>query len=146
MRNEMIGAVVRRAIEHPEFRRRLIDSPSYTLNHEEVEKALEEGIVFAENLNPLEAVPDAHGAVAALASSRPVVDACATAAGLLEGTDACFAPILSLGEAPAHPHIQARSTFVEVAGVTDARVDIVWEPGWTKDRMSDAAKLQLGMW
>jgi metal-sulfur cluster biosynthetic enzyme len=25
-------------------------------------------------------------------------------------------------------------------------VDIVWEPGWTKDRMSDAAKLQLGMW
>ena len=27
MRNEMIGAVVRRAIEHPEFRRRLIDSP-----------------------------------------------------------------------------------------------------------------------
>ena len=33
-----------------------------------------------------------------------------------------------------------------VAGVTDARVDIVWEPAWTKDRMSDAAKLQLGMW
>jgi len=25
-------------------------------------------------------------------------------------------------------------------------VDVVWEPGWTKDRMSDAAKLQLGMW
>ena len=33
-----------------------------------------------------------------------------------------------------------------VAGVTDAKVDIVWEPAWTKDRMSDAAKLQLGMW
>ena len=33
-----------------------------------------------------------------------------------------------------------------VEGVTDARVDIVWEPAWTKDRMSDAAKLQLGMW
>ena len=33
-----------------------------------------------------------------------------------------------------------------VAGVTDARVDIVWEPTWTKDRMSEAAKLQLGMW
>jgi len=27
MRNEMIGAVVRRAIEHPEFRRRLVDDP-----------------------------------------------------------------------------------------------------------------------
>lgn len=33
-----------------------------------------------------------------------------------------------------------------VAGVTNAVVDIVWEPGWTKDRMSEAAKLQLGMW
>ena len=34
------------------YRRRLIDSPSYTLNHEEVEKALEEGIRFAEGLTP----------------------------------------------------------------------------------------------
>jgi FeS assembly SUF system protein len=33
-----------------------------------------------------------------------------------------------------------------VDGVTDARVDVVWEPAWTKDRMSDVAKLQLGMW
>jgi hypothetical protein len=31
MRNEMIGAVVRRAIEHPEFRRRLIESPREAL-------------------------------------------------------------------------------------------------------------------
>jgi len=31
MRNEMIGAVVRRAIEHPEFRRRLLDSPQDAL-------------------------------------------------------------------------------------------------------------------
>jgi FeS assembly SUF system protein len=34
----------------------------------------------------------------------------------------------------------------EVPGVTDAKVDVVWEPAWTKDRMSDVAKLQLGMW
>ena len=34
----------------------------------------------------------------------------------------------------------------EVPGVADAKVDVVWEPAWTKDRMSDAAKLQLGMW
>lgn len=33
-----------------------------------------------------------------------------------------------------------------VPGVADAKVDVVWEPGWTKDRMSDIAKLQLGMW
>jgi alpha-methylacyl-CoA racemase len=35
----------------------------------------------------------------------------------LEGTDACFAPVLSLGEAPAHPHSAARGMFTEVAGV-----------------------------
>jgi FeS assembly SUF system protein len=33
-----------------------------------------------------------------------------------------------------------------VPGIVDAKVDVVWEPGWTKDRMSDLAKLQLGMW
>lgn len=32
MRNEMIGAVVRRAIEHPEFRRRLMDNPQEALH------------------------------------------------------------------------------------------------------------------
>jgi len=37
---------------------------------------------------------------------------------LLEGSDACFAPVLSLAEAPAHPHNQARGTFVEVDGIT----------------------------
>jgi NADPH-dependent glutamate synthase beta subunit-like oxidoreductase/NAD(P)H-flavin reductase len=34
------------------YRRRLIDAPSYTLNHEEVAKALEEGVLFAEGLTP----------------------------------------------------------------------------------------------
>jgi alpha-methylacyl-CoA racemase len=36
---------------------------------------------------------------------------------LLEGTDACFAPVLDLDEAPQHPHHQARQAFVEVGGV-----------------------------
>lgn len=36
---------------------------------------------------------------------------------LMEGTDVCFAPVLSLAEAPGHPHNQARGTFVEVDGV-----------------------------
>ncbi len=35
---------------------------------------------------------------------------------LLEGTDVCFAPVLSLEEAPAHPHNSVRGTYVEVAG------------------------------
>lgn len=37
---------------------------------------------------------------------------------LLEGTDACFAPVLSLSEAPLHPHNRQRGTFTEVAGIT----------------------------
>jgi alpha-methylacyl-CoA racemase len=37
---------------------------------------------------------------------------------LLAGTDACVAPVLGLGEAPAHPHNRARGTFVDVGGVT----------------------------
>ena len=36
---------------------------------------------------------------------------------LLEGSDACFAPVLSMAEAPDHPHNQARRTFIEVDGV-----------------------------
>lgn len=36
---------------------------------------------------------------------------------LLEGSDACFAPVLDWDEAPAHPHNAARGTFVEVDGV-----------------------------
>ncbi len=47
----------------------------------------------------------------------------------------------------------AQSLPVEVAekvkaidGIADAKVDVVWEPAWTKDRMSEAAKLQLGLW
>jgi alpha-methylacyl-CoA racemase len=36
---------------------------------------------------------------------------------LLEGSDACFAPVLSLAEAPRHPHNVARGTFVEVDGI-----------------------------
>ena len=33
-----------------------------------------------------------------------------------------------------------------IEGVKDCSVEIVWEPTWTKDRMSVAAKMQLGMW
>lgn len=36
---------------------------------------------------------------------------------LLEGTDVCFAPVLTWSEAPNHPHLKARGTFVEVGGV-----------------------------
>lgn len=37
---------------------------------------------------------------------------------LMEGTDACFAPVLEPGEAPSHPHNRHRGTFVDIEGVT----------------------------
>jgi alpha-methylacyl-CoA racemase len=36
---------------------------------------------------------------------------------LMEGTDVCFAPVLTMGEAPSHPHNVARATFIEIDGV-----------------------------
>ena len=36
---------------------------------------------------------------------------------LMEGSDVCFAPVLTIPEAIAHPHNRARATFVEVEGV-----------------------------
>ncbi len=52
------------------YRKRMVDSPAYRLNHEEIIKALEEGIAFTENLNPLEALADEHGAVRAMVFAR----------------------------------------------------------------------------
>ncbi len=37
---------------------------------------------------------------------------------IMEGTDVCFAPVLSLAEAADHPHNRARENFVEVAGIS----------------------------
>ncbi len=52
------------------YRRRLIDSPSYTLNHEEVQKSLEEGIRFAEGLSPAAVEVDAYGHARAIRMTR----------------------------------------------------------------------------
>ncbi len=48
------------------YRRRLIDSPSYTLNHEEVAKAMEEAVRFAEGLTPQAVGVDEYGHAASL--------------------------------------------------------------------------------
>ena len=52
--------------------------------------------------------------------------------------------------APACPAAQSlpvevRDKARSVPGATDAKVEVVWDPPWDRDRMSDAAKLQLGM-
>lgn len=41
--------------------------------------------------------------------------------------------------------VEVKKRVAEVPGVSDVRVDIVWDPPWDRDRMSEAAKLQLGM-
>jgi NADPH-dependent glutamate synthase beta subunit-like oxidoreductase/NAD(P)H-flavin reductase len=52
------------------YRRRLIDSPSYTLNHEEVAKALEEAVRFAEGLTPRAVDVDEFGHAAGIRLAR----------------------------------------------------------------------------
>jgi len=56
------------------YRKSLVDSPAYRLNHEEVIKSLEEGIYFVEGMSPVEAIPDEFGAVAAIKFERMVRD------------------------------------------------------------------------
>ena len=36
----------------------------------------------------------------------------------MEGTDVCFAPVLSMAEAPHHPHNKSRAAFIDIEGVT----------------------------
>jgi len=58
--------------------------------------------------------PELRAKAAAVFRRRSRAEWCA----LLEGTDVCFAPVLAMSEAPAHPHLQARGSFVERDGVT----------------------------
>jgi alpha-methylacyl-CoA racemase len=58
--------------------------------------------------------PDLKDKLAAVMRQRTRDEWCA----IMEGTDVCFAPVLSMTEAPGHPHNAARGTFIEVAGVT----------------------------
>jgi alpha-methylacyl-CoA racemase len=57
--------------------------------------------------------PAMREAIAEIIASRSRDAWCA----LLEGTDACFAPVLTIGEAPQHAHAAARAAFVSLDGV-----------------------------
>lgn len=56
------------------YRRKLDESPAYRRNHEEVEKAFEEGIYYAQGLNPVAARVDAAGHVSALICEHSLDD------------------------------------------------------------------------
>ena len=57
--------------------------------------------------------PELKEKVAAIIATRTRDEWCE----VMEGTDICFAPVLSMGEAADHPHNRERGTFVEIAGV-----------------------------
>src|SRR5271168_2207762 len=57
--------------------------------------------------------PETQARLAALFKTRTCDEWC----DLLEGTDACFAPVLTTDEAPHHPHNKVRQTYVEIAGI-----------------------------
>jgi alpha-methylacyl-CoA racemase len=61
-----------------------------------------------------EAWPELREKLATAIRSKTCEEWCA----LMDGTDVCFAPVLTLDEAPAHAHNAARQTFVAVDGVT----------------------------
>ncbi len=61
-----------------------------------------------------------------------------------------FAYVQMTLTSPACPSVYQLPGEVEdktrgVAGVTDCRVELVWQPPWTKEMMSEAARLQLGL-
>jgi alpha-methylacyl-CoA racemase len=67
---------------------------------------------FQAQMNP-QAWPALSAKLAAVIATKTRDEWCA----IMEGTDVCFAPVLSLAEAPAHAHNVARQTFVTVEGV-----------------------------
>ena len=71
-----------------------------------------------------------------------IYDVIADAAGLVGVKMTLTAPACPAAQSLP---VEVRDKALKVEGVTDAKVEIVWDPPWTKDRMSDAAKLQLGM-
>ncbi|MFM7531207.1 MAG: CaiB/BaiF CoA transferase family protein [Rubrivivax sp.] len=68
---------------------------------------------FVAGQNDTRLWPEMRAAIAAILRTRTRAEW----SEALEGTDACFAPVLTLSEAAAHPHARARRAYVEVEGV-----------------------------
>jgi len=77
-----------------------------------LEKAGLDDPVFKAQMNRAD-WPDLKAKLAAVIKTKSRDEWCA----IMDATDVCFAPVLSLAEAPNHPHNVARKTFVEVEGV-----------------------------
>ncbi len=66
--------------------------------------------------NDMSQWPKMHERLTAVFQSRTRDEWCE----IMEGSDVCFAPVLSMGEAPDHPHNRARGTFLDVNGAVQA--------------------------
>ena len=73
--------------------------------------------------------------------------------GLIYGVKVNNAGVVAIEMTLTSPHCPAAQSIPsevegkvrQIAGVTDVKIDIVWEPPWEPSKMSEAARLQLGM-
>jgi metal-sulfur cluster biosynthetic enzyme len=65
----------------------------------------------------------------------------------LEGSKVDVKMTLTSAGCPVGPQLvgEARRNLLAIEGVEEADVEVVWDPPWTPDRMSEAAKLMLGI-
>jgi len=82
-----------------------------------IEKAGLSDVVLAEQRNPA-TWPAMRQRLEHIFATRTRQEWCA----IMEGTDVCFAPVLSMTEAPLHPHNIARQTFCQIEGVLQPSV------------------------
>ena len=49
-------------------------------------------------------------------------------------------------ENASYKYIWFKNNILTIDGVADVDLNLVWDPPWTKDKMSEAAKLELNLW
>jgi NADPH-dependent glutamate synthase beta subunit-like oxidoreductase/NAD(P)H-flavin reductase len=124
------------------YRKRMHDAPAYRLNHEEVAKAFEEGIVFAENMDPKEILADDRGHVRALVCLTPggAVELPARTVLVAAGT----APNVTYEkERPRTFELDAKNRFFRGfrAGRTNGQITLSPEPGGFFTSYNDGGRL-----
>ena len=130
----------------------LNDAPAPTEAQEPSPPASEEGTFTPEPLNTLKLQPALVEAVSKVFD--PEIPVNIYELGLIYNLDVdadSNVQVRMTLTAPACPAAQTIPVDVErrireIPGVKDVKVAVVWDPPWTRDKMSDAAKLTLGMY
>lgn len=89
-----------------------------------------------ENQFDKEKWPELRDKLASVFVSKPASEWCE----LFEGTDVCFAPVLSPWEAAEHPHLVERQTYIDEGGVVSARAAPRFESSGVQDVASSPEK------